>query len=108
MPLPRPASPRFLWQDMKAFWANRPRHQWVAAVLAVLIPIAIVAAFYVDSGHNVRPVQTIYYVNSWPVSRTDEEIKAKQRADQAEREARERARQQEFQRLDDQLNRLGI
>lgn len=108
MPLPRPASPRFLWQDMKAFWANRPRHQWIAAVLAVLIPIGIVIAFYFDSGHKVRPVRTIYYVESWPVTRSDEEIKAKQQVDQAEREARERERRQEYQRLDDQLNRLGI
>lgn len=93
---------------MKAFWATRPRHQWIAGVLAVLIPVGIVVAFYFDSGHNVRPAQTIYYVNSWPVTRTDEEIKAKQKADQIEREQRERARQEQFQRLDDQLNRLGI
>ena len=46
MPLPRPASPRALWADIRAFWRYRPRHQWVAAVLAVLMPVGIVIAFY--------------------------------------------------------------
>ena len=108
MPLPRPASPRVLWNDLRAFAAQRSRHQWVAAVLAVLIPIGIVVAFYFDGQTNLVPRQTIYYVDSWPATRTDEEIIAKQKADLEARKAREEERRRQFQRLDDKLNRLGI
>ena len=108
MPLPRPASPRVLWEDLRAFWKERPRHQWLAAVLAVLIPIGIIVAFYVDGQTNLTPRQTIYYVNSWSADRSDDEIKAKQKADLEERRIREERRRREFQRLDENLNRLGI
>src|SRR5688572_31024853 len=88
MPLPRPARPRALWNDARAFWKGRPRHQWLAGMLAVAIPIAILFSFYLDSYTNVRPRQTIYYVDSWPASRTDAEIRAKQKADLELRRAR--------------------
>lgn len=108
MPLPRPASPRALWADMKAFWRYRPRHQWVAGVLAVLIPIGIIAAFYIDAGTNTRPRQTVTKVEIWPASRTDEQIKADQNRRQAELDRRANERREQFRRVDATLNRLGI
>ncbi len=108
MPLPRPATPRVLWNDLREFWKQRPRHQWVAGTLAVMIPIGILFAFYLDSYTNTRPVQTITYVDSWPATRTDEEIRAKQKADLEERRAAEADRQRQFRRIDDRLKRLGI
>lgn len=108
MPLPRPASPRVLWNDLRAFAAQRARHQWIAAILALLIPAAIVVSFYVDGQTNIMPRRTIYYVESWPATRSDEEIKAKQQADLEARKAYEARRRQEYQRLDSELNRLGI
>lgn len=108
MPLPRPASPRVLWRDMAAFWRYRPRHQWIAAILAMLVPVGIIAAFYIDSGTNLRPRRTVTVVESWPASRTDEQIKADQRRRQAEDDRRARDRQERFRRIDENLNRLGI
>ena len=108
MPLPRPARPSVLWSDLRAFWRDRPRHQWVAAALSVSIPIGIVFSFYLDSYTNILPRETITYVESWPANRSDEEIKAKQKADLEARRAAEAERQRQFQRLDSQLNRLGI
>lgn len=108
MPLPRPASPKFLWADLKAFWRQRPRHQWVAGTLAIAIPIAILVMFYFDGRTNIMPGERVIFLDSWTVNRTDAEIMAKQKADLAEREAREERRRQEFQRLDENLNRLGI
>ena len=108
MPLPRPARPTVLWNDLRAFWRERPRHQWVAGTLALLMPVFIVTVFYLDSYTNILPRETITYVESWPANRTDEEIKAKQKADLEERRAAEAERQRQFKRLDDQLNRLGI
>ena len=54
------------------------------------------------------PREQIIYVDSWPADRTDEEIKAKQKADLEERRAWQAERQRQFQQLDSQLNRLGI
>ncbi len=108
MPLPRPASPRALWSDLRAFWSQRPRHQWVAATLAVLIPIGILVAFYYDAQTNIAPGPQVIFLDSWSANRTDEEIKAKQKVDLERREAAEERRRQEFQRLDESLNRLGI
>lgn len=108
MPLPRPASPRFLWNDLRAFWRERPRHQYVAAFFAVLIPIGIVTVFFFDSRTNIVPRETLQFIDSWPASRTDAEILAKAKADATAREGRRRERQRQFQRLDDNLNRMGI
>lgn len=108
MPLPRPSGPRALWKDLAAFWRGRPRRQWVAGTLAVAIPIGILVSFYLDSYTNVRPRQTIIYVESWRADRSDAEIKAKQQADLAERRAREERRRRQFQEIDSSLNRLGI
>src|SRR5690349_5935769 len=108
MPLPRPSGPRALWKDLGAFWRDRPRHQWVAATLALLIPIGIVVAFYYDGKTNIAPGEQVIFVDSWPTSRTDAEIQAKQKADLARREAAEERRRREFQELDQSLNRLGI
>ena len=108
MPLPRPASPRTLWNDLRAFSAQRPRHQWFAAFFALLIPAGIVVSFYYDGQTNIMPRQIIYYVDSWPATRSDAEIIAKQKSDLEARKAREEQRRREFQRLDASLNRMGL
>jgi hypothetical protein len=108
MPLPRPSGPRALWNDMRLFWAHRPRHQYVAAALAVLIPIGIVVVFYIDSNTRLTPVQTITFIDSWPASRSDAEIRAAQKARLDREQAARRERQRQFQKIDSQLNRLGI
>jgi hypothetical protein len=108
MPLPRPASPRFLWADMKAFWRERPRHQWVAAALALIIPLGIIAAFYIDSGTGLTPRQTTTKLEIWRADRTDEQIRADQQRRQAEADRRANERREQFRKVDDTLNRLGI
>ncbi|HEX8642197.1 MAG TPA: hypothetical protein VF704_13720 [Allosphingosinicella sp.] len=108
MPLPRPARPAALWSDIRAVLRERPSHQWLAATLAVLIPIGLITAFYFDSLTNIRPRETITYVESWPADRTDAQIKAKQKADLERRRAAEAERRRQFQELDEQLNSLGI
>ena len=108
MPLPRPASPRALWADLRAFTSERRPHQWVAMALAVAMPIAIVVTFYLDGQTNISPGPQLIYVESWPASRTDAEIKAQQKIDQAARDKFKKERQEQFKRLDDKLERLGI
>ncbi len=108
MPLPRPATPRVLWTDLKAFWQQRPRHQWLAGTLAILIPIGILVSFYFDAQTNIQPPAQIIFVDNWPADRSDEDIKAKQQSDLEERRALQAERQRQFKQLDERLNRLGI
>lgn len=108
MPLPRPASPRALWADLRAFTSERRPHQWVAMALAVVIPIAIVFTFYLDGKTNIMPGPQLIYVESWPANRTDEQIKAEQKIDQAARDKFKKERQEQFRKLDEKLERLGI
>ncbi len=108
MALPRPSRHSVGWADLRAFLTERRRHPWAAGVLAVAIPIAILAAFYVDSYMHALPRPQIVYINSWPADRSDAEIRARQQADLARREAIEAERQRQFQRLEKQAERLGI
>lgn len=108
MPLPRPASPRALWRDLRAFAGDRSRHQLVAAFFAVLMPVSIIVVFYYDGQTNVLPGPQVIYVESWRADRSDEEIVAKQKADQERIDAWRAERQEQFQKIDDSLERLGI
>lgn len=108
MPLPRPSSPRALWADLRAFASDRRPHQWVAAALATAIPIAIIVIFQIDGRTNIMPGPQLIYVESWPADRSDAEIIAQQKIDQAARDKAMKERQEQFRRLDEKLERLGI
>jgi len=108
MPLPRLPAPRLIWADLKAFTAERSKHQWIALFMAVAMPLAIVVGFTVDGRTNTAPGAQIIYVESWNSSRTDAEIVADQKKDQAAREAAMKERQRQFKKLDKDLERLGI
>ncbi|HYJ83745.1 MAG TPA: hypothetical protein VEW26_13000 [Allosphingosinicella sp.] len=108
MPLPRPASPRALWADLRAFTSERRPHHWVALALALAIPLGIVLIFDLDGRTNIMPGPQLIYVESWPANRSDEEIKAQQKIDQAWRDKANKERQEQFRKLDEKLERLGI
>ncbi len=108
MPFPRPASIRVLLQDFREFTRDRSRHQLIAAVAALLIPAGIMVVFYYDAQTNIAPGPRIIYVDSWPASRSDAEIQAKQKVDLEQRRAAEEERRRSFERLDNKLDQLGI
>jgi hypothetical protein len=103
MPLPRPSSPRVLWQDFRAFTRERSRAQWVAAVLAVLMPIVIVVGFYFDTQTNISPGEQVIYAENWRADRSDAEIRAAQQQRQVEEDARAAERQRQFKALEKKL-----
>jgi len=105
MPLPRPAPPRVLLQDLRAFMAERTRHQWIAAFFAVFMPAAILVLFVVDGRTNIDPGEQVIFVESWSGSRTDAEIRAAQQVRQRERERAEAERRRQWKAVGD---RLGI
>jgi hypothetical protein len=108
MRLPRPASPRALWRDIREFLGTRRPHQMIAAFLAVGIPVTIITAFLFDTADAERVAPQVIYVESWPADRSSEEIRAKQAIDEQRRQRFEAERQRQFQRLDQSLNKLGI
>ena len=108
MALPRPAKPSVAFNDLRDFLRQRPRHQWWAGTLAVLIPMAILAAFFVDASMSARPRPDVIYFNNWPADRSDAEIRAAQQA-ASERQAAIRAeRQRQFRELQKQARQVGI
>jgi len=102
---PRPVSPRAAYNDLRAFLSHSSREQRIGATLAFLATTIIVIEFFVDSKINTAPPPQIVYANSWNANRTDEEIKADQKKDQAERDAFAKEKQRQFQELE---NKLGI
>ena len=105
MPLPRPASPRVLWADLRAFARDRSRHQWIAAFFAIAMPIVIVIGFIVDARTNIAPGEQLIYVDSWSANRTDAEILEAQAKREEERQAIAAERQRQFKELE---KKLGI
>ena len=100
---PRPSSPRVAFADLRAFLRQRSREQVIAASLAFLVTAIIVIEFLVDSKINTAPPPQIVYVESWSENRTDAEIVADQKKDQAAKDAAMKERQRQFQKLENQL-----
>lgn len=103
MSLPRPASPRALLADFRAFARERKPYQWIAAGLAILMPIVIVVGFYVDGKTNLMPGEQLIYAESWDADRSDAEIVAQQKIDQARKERALAERQRQFQEVERQF-----
>ena len=82
---------------------QRSREKVIGAVLAVLVTAIIVIEFLIDSKINTAPPATIIYTESWKADRTDAEIVAQQKIDQAKRDAAAKEKQRQFQKLEKQL-----
>jgi hypothetical protein len=105
MAFPRPSGPATLWRDIKALAATRERHQLVFMALSLFMTVMIFGVFALDfrQAHVVPP--QIIYVESWPKTRTDAEIKKQQKIDSAALHAAQKERQRQFQKL---ARALGI
>ena len=102
---PRPVGPRAAFRDLSAFIRQRSYEQRIGAALAILVTIIIVIVFLVDPQINTAPPAQIIYVDQWPMNRTDAEIVAQQKKDQAELEAARKQQQEDYKRLE---NRFGM
>ncbi|GAA4750816.1 hypothetical protein GCM10023264_16760 [Sphingomonas daechungensis] len=100
---PKPVGPRAAFADLRAFMRQRSREQFIGAALAVLVTAVIVFEFLIDSRINTAPPQQIVYAQSWSADRTDAEIVAQQKVDQAKKDAAAKEKQRQFQKLEKQL-----
>ncbi len=82
------------------FLATRQRHQLLFAAISVAIPALIIAGFYHDS--ETDPPE-MYFLPSWPADRSDAEIIALQKIDQAKKEKAQAEKRASYQRLAKQL-----
>ena len=106
---PKPAAPRALWTDLRAFVANTGRHKLVFLTIAIGITSLIITGFIVESrDRTLLPGPQTIYVSDWHADRSDAEIQAQQKIDMRDLKAAREERRRQFQRLDNTLKRLGI
>jgi len=82
---------------------QRSREQVIAGALALLVTAIIVIEFIVDASMGTAPPPRITYVELYPSNRTDAEIIADQKKDQAAKDAANKERQRQYQKLEKQL-----
>jgi hypothetical protein len=100
---PKPVGPRAAFRDLAAFMRQRSREQVIAGSLALLVTSIIVIEFIVDASMGTAPPPRITYVELYPSNRTDAQIIADQKKDQAAKDAADKERQRQFQKLENQL-----
>lgn len=100
---PKPSSPRAALRDLAQFMSHSSREQRIGAALALLVTAIIVIEFLVDSKMGTAPPPQVVTVELYPSNRTDAEIIADQKKDQAAKEAAAKERQRQFQKLENQL-----
>ena len=101
---PKPSSPRAALSDLFAFMRHSSREQKIGGALALLVTVIIVVVFAVDSLFGVTPVETEYTFDLYPTNRTDAQIAADQKTDQAKKEAAQKEQQRQYQKLAKQLH----
>ena len=102
---PRPSTPAAALRDLAAFMRHSSREQRIGAALALLVTGIIVFEFVIDSQFGAVPTPTPTYVELYPSNRTDAQIIADQKKDQAEKEAIQKETQRQYKELE---KRFGI
>ena len=82
---------------------QRSREQVIGASLALLVTAIIVIEFVVDAKMGMDPGPQITYVDLYPSNRTDAQIIADQKKDQAKPHAYQAEKQRQFQELEKKL-----
>jgi hypothetical protein len=102
---PSPSSPRAALRDLAAFLRHSSREQRIGAALALLVTGIIVAEFVLDARFGMSMPPQVVEVELYPANRTDADIIRDQKKDQAAKEAAEKEKQRDYQKL---AKRFGI
>ena len=107
--LPPLSRPSVVLKDMRIFLSGTPRYKLVFATLAVAVTSLIVTGMIIESWWGVEPegIQ-IVYAQDFPANRTDAEIVAQQKIDQAIVDKQRAERRAQFKKLDDAMTRHGL
>lgn len=98
--LPQPSSPRAALRDLISFMRHSSREQRIGAALALLVTAVIVIEFAVDSKFGATPPPQVVEVELYSSNRTDAQIIAEQKKDQAAKEAAQKDAQRQYQKLE--------
>ena len=72
-------SPVAAYRDLRVFLATRRRHELWFMALSLAITLLVIFVFFKDS-HFEKPYErNIIYVEQWPITRTDDQIRAQQK-----------------------------
>ena len=96
---PKPSGPSAAFRDLAAFMRQRSREQVIGACLALLVTAIIVIEFVVDPQVGTAPPPQVVEVDLYPANRTDADIAADQKKDQAAKEAAEKEQQRQMKQL---------
>jgi hypothetical protein len=97
---PQPSSPRAALRDLLTFMRHSSREQRIGAALALLVTAVIVVMFLVDSKFGATPSPPVIEVQLYPANRTDADIIADQKKDQADKEAAKKEEQRQYKKLE--------
>lgn len=108
-------SPIRAYLDLRAFLLQRQKHELVFLVLSLVATAIVIGVLIKDSQVEMPYRPDIIYVQQWRLDRTEAEILAQQKVDQAakeklmaELEKKRAAKQAEFKRFDDKLTAMGL
>ena len=102
--------------DLRRFLAQREKYELGFFALSLAITGVVLFAFLRDANDIKAPYRpTIVYVEQWPLSRTDAQIRAQQKIDQFDKEKRLAAQkaqqaqvQAQYKKMDDRLKAMGL
>jgi len=100
---PSPSTPRAAFRDLAAFMRQRSREQVIGACLALLVTAIIVIEFVADTNSITKPQPQVVEVDLYSPKRTDAQIAAEQKRDQAAKEAAAKEQQRQMKQLAKQL-----
>jgi hypothetical protein len=98
------------YRDFRRFLQSRRPHEIWFLVAAMVVTLLILVGFQIDS--TIKPTYhpNIIYVESWPLDRSEAEILAQQKLDMAKKakedarlEKARKERQEQFQRLNNEI-----
>lgn len=102
-------------RDLRFFLSQRKQHELWFMLLAMAVTLGILWVFAKDSYVATPYERNIIYAESWPITRSEAEIKAQQKIDQAKKHIaeeelakRRKAKQAEFKKVDDWLTNHGF
>lgn len=102
-------------RDLRGFLRSRKRYQIWALIVSTVLVAAIVFGFVKDAHFWPSYKPNITYFQSWPLDRSDAEIQAQMAIDKvkrdkerAELEKKQKARQAEYQKIDNTLKGWGL
>jgi hypothetical protein len=100
---PKPSGPLAAFRDLAAFLGHRSREQVIGACLALLVTAIIVIEFIVDPQMGTAPPPQEVEVQLYAPNRSDGQIAADQKRDQAAKDAAEKEQQRQMKQLAKQL-----